>query len=132
MGQLTQIDKVKTEFLERLQTNLGIISHTCNEVGICRQTFYNWLKLDESFAKAVKMIDELTIDHVESKLMDLINDKTPSAVIFYLKTKGRARGYTQSTNIDISNSDGSLNNRILTTNPLLEDNNIQDAEVVED
>ena len=132
MGRLMQIDNLKLEFIKALPNTRGVKSEACKVVGISPPVLYKWLKEDPDFKQAVENVKELNIDYVEGQLFKLIENLNPSAIIFYLKTIGRGRGYTQSTNIDISNSDGSLNNRILTTNPLLEDNNIQDAEVVDE
>lgn len=95
-------DTLKKEVLERLEDSLGIVTMACKNVGISRKTFYEWKKNDEEFAKAVKDIQEVTLDFVESQLHKQIKDGNVSAAIFYLKTKGKERGYIEQQNIEIN------------------------------
>ena len=92
----TNIAKKKKIFLELFLTKTGNISELCKSVGINRTTYYNWLKRDEKFAENIKNEEEALIDFAESKLMIMINEKNPAAVIFFLKTKGKRRGYIES------------------------------------
>lgn len=88
-------DKRKEAFLEHLKTGKGIISYACDMTGISRRTFYNWKNEDDEFAKRVEDVNEETLDIVESKLLSAISDDNLTAIIFYLKTKGRNRGYVE-------------------------------------
>jgi len=38
---------------------------------------------------------EIALDHVESKLMKAIDDGNLTAIIFFLKTQGKSRGYSE-------------------------------------
>lgn len=108
MSNLDKIDNTKKELIEMLKHFNGIISSACEAVGICRQTYYNYMSDDKDFANKVDEINEACIDHVESKLMEKINgikissdkgvyDLPPSdtAIIFFLKTKAKKRGYVE-------------------------------------
>ncbi len=44
-------------------------------------------------------IDEATLDFVESKLFELLNKGDKTAIIFYLKCKGKNRGYVERSEI---------------------------------
>lgn len=81
--------------LEALERSLGIVSTAAEKAGIDRKTHYNWLQDDPEYREAVRMVEERTIDFAESHLHALIKDKNPQAVIFYMKTKGRKRGYVE-------------------------------------
>lgn len=107
------MDNTKKKTLEALILTKGIVSSTCTKVNISRSTFYNWCNDDTDFKAAVDEINEAAIDFVESKLLEKINGITvqtynskgepviyaqpPSdtAIIFFLKTKGRKRGYSE-------------------------------------
>ena len=47
-------------------------------------------------------MEEETIDLVESKLLSAINDGELTAIIFYLKTKGKKRGYVERLEQDVN------------------------------
>ena len=80
----------------------GNIAHICKEVGISRETFYGWMKRDEKFKKAIDDEKEGLIDFAESKLFNLINEKNTVAIIFFLKTQGKHRGYIEQSDVGIS------------------------------
>ena len=88
--------------LDALERSLGIVSTACEKAGISRQTHYNWLKDDLEYKEAVRAIEERTIDFAESHLHALIKDKNPAATIFFLKTKGKNRGYVERQEIEVS------------------------------
>lgn len=84
----------KQKFLEALMQGYGIIAVACEAVGISRSTYYRWYNSDPGFKEEVDEIAETQTDFVESKLMQLINANDTTAIIFYLKTKGKKRGYS--------------------------------------
>jgi hypothetical protein len=92
----------KKTMLEALERSLGIVSTACEKAAISRQTHYNWLKDDTEYKEAVRAIEERTIDFAESHLHALIKDKNPAAVIFFLKTKGKNRGYVERQEIEVN------------------------------
>lgn len=87
----------KQALIDSLTKSLGIISKACNALGISRQTYYDWLEKDPEFKQQAENIKEYVIDHVEDKLHELINDKDTAAVIFFMKTQGKKRGYVERT-----------------------------------
>ena len=89
----------KRAFLAKMEASLGNVTASCKEAGIDRKTYYNWLKADESFAAAVSDIEETNLDFAESCLKQQIRDGNTSATIFFLKTKGRSRGYVESLDV---------------------------------
>lgn len=95
--------KDKKELLiENLKLSKGIIADACRVTGICRKTFYDWCKGDAEFQDEVNQINEETLDFVESKLLENIKKGEVTSIIFYLKTKGRNRGYQEKAEIDIN------------------------------
>jgi hypothetical protein len=97
----TELTPKKT-MLDALERSLGIVSTACEKAGISRQTHYNWLKDDAEYKEAVRAIEERTIDFAESHLHALIKDKNPAATIFFLKTKGKNRGYVERQEIEVN------------------------------
>lgn len=114
------MDTIKSKLLEALELSNGIVTSACASIGCPRSTYYKWLNEDAEFKAAVDEIQDVAIDFVESKLMEKINGVTtqtynskgepviyeqpPSdtAIIFYLKTKAKKRGYVERTEIDHS------------------------------
>jgi hypothetical protein len=88
-----ETDEKKKELLEALAKCYGIVTNACKKVGIARATYYCWKTKDKEFADGVQEVMEAQIDFVESKLLQLINEGDTTATIFYLKTRGRDRGF---------------------------------------
>lgn len=82
-------------FLANLKDGKGIICYACDKTGISRQTYYDWIKADAKFKAKVDEINEETLDVVESKLLTAISNDDLTAILFYLKTKGKSRGYSE-------------------------------------
>ena len=82
--------------LDALDKTLGVVTPACEMVGISRDTHYRWLKVDESYQEAVNMLENKMLDIAESKLYKQITEKENlTAMLFYLKTKGKNRGYVE-------------------------------------
>ena len=93
---------LKRAMLEALDKSLGIVSTAAKTAGIDRTTHYNWLKDDPEYKAAVDQIQESVIDFAESHLYKLIKEGNPAANIFYLKTKGKSRGYIERQEVEVS------------------------------
>ena len=92
----------KKEFLEALERSLGVVTTAAKVCNIARTTHYRWLEEDAEYKEAVNDIQESAIDFAESSLHQQIKDKIPSSTIFYLKTKGKNRGYVEKQQIEIN------------------------------
>ena len=107
----------KKAMLKALESSLGVVTTACESVGIKRNSHYRWMNEDEEYRAQVESLTDLAIDFAESKLFELINGahrevSTPdgevisikdapntSATIFYLKTRGKKRGYVERTEL---------------------------------
>lgn len=87
----------KASFLSALKASKGIIQTACDTCGITRAMFYRWRDGDSGFKAKYDEVNEGQIDKVESKLLRRIDDGDTTAIIFYLKTKGKSRGYSERT-----------------------------------
>ena len=92
----------KDLFLKALEQSLGVVTTACRTADIPRSTYYKWLKEDTEFADKVKDIEEIALDFAESQLHTQMKDGSTSATIFYLKTKGKKRGYIEKSELDIT------------------------------
>ncbi|MBM6856516.1 phBC6A51 family helix-turn-helix protein [Caecibacteroides pullorum] len=98
---MTKKEKQK-QFLSHFRDSHGIVSFACQQVGITRSCYYKWRENDPKFREKADEIEEETIDHVESKLYNAIDKGDLTAIIFYLKTKGKKRGYVEKAEQSIS------------------------------
>ena len=93
---------VKKNLLEALEQSLGIVTTACKIVGCARSTFYKYYKDDQDFRASVDELENLTLDFVESKLYKQIENDNTTATIFYLKTKGKKRGYIERKEVEMT------------------------------
>jgi len=117
---MNKSEHLKKELLSALRNSLGVVSTACEKLGISRTTYYKYYNEDRSFKEQVDNIGEATIDFAESKLFELIKSGNVTATIFFLKTKGKKRGY-------IEKQDSSENSNNITGIKL-----ISDCEATED
>ena len=94
----------KEQLLQALTKSLGIVSTACASVGMSRTTYYKYYNEDKDFKTLVDDISDVAIDFAESKLFDLMREGNPTAIIFYLKTKGKKRGYVEKQEIDLGDN----------------------------
>jgi hypothetical protein len=93
-------DEIKKTMIIALESSLGVVTGACKKCGIARQTHYRWMEEDPDYKLAVDEISDICIDFVESQLHRQIRDGNTIATIFYLKTKGKRRGYVEKTEIE--------------------------------
>jgi len=105
-----QPEVYKELLLQALEKSLGIVTPACKEVGISRDRFYTYYNEDEDFKKKVNDIQNIQLDFVENQLFRKIKDGSERSIIFYMKHRGKSRGYTDS--IDLTTDGQKLNNDI--------------------
>jgi len=71
------------------------VSATCKAVGISRMHFYRKRREDITFAEGLAEVYESMVDNVESILVNKIYEGDTTALIFFLKTKAKNRGYVE-------------------------------------
>ena len=108
----------KKMMLGALEKSLGIVTTACERTGVGRKTHYRWLKEDSAYREACEDIANIELDFVESKLHQAIKDLIPACIIFYLKCKGRKRGYIEKHDLVLDSS--SFRMRDLTDEQLCE------------
>ena len=90
----------KEQLLKALEKSLGIASTACEAVNISRTTYYKYYNEDKDFKRSVDSIGDIALDCAESQLFELIKEKNVTAIIFYLKTKGKKRGYIEKQEVN--------------------------------
>lgn len=93
---------LKKAMIEALEKSLGVVTTAAKMAGIDRSTHYEWLKTDEDYKRSVEDIQDVALDFAESQLHKQIQGGEVSSTIFYLKTKGKKRGYIERSEQEIS------------------------------
>ena len=95
MSKVTKSNNLKKRLLKYMVENLGNVTASCQQAKCSRKTYYEYYKKFKKFREEINSISEMALDFVEDKLFSLIEEQNVASVIFYLKTKGRKRGYSE-------------------------------------
>lgn len=106
----TKSDINKKALLEAMEKSLGVVTTACQKVGLHRSTFYEYYNADKLFRTACDNLQNVVIDFVESNLFKQIKDGNTTATIFFLKTRGRERGY-----VEVIKHEGDEDNPLIVT-----------------
>jgi len=90
------VKKFKIEQVQNaiLKAN-GLVSVAAKILNCDNQTIYNYIKEFPQLNDTLQEARNKTLDLAENKLFELINEKDKTAIIFFLKTIGRGRGYIE-------------------------------------
>ena len=97
---MDKTEQHKKAMLDALEKSLGVVTAACKAVGIGRTTHYLWMQEDPDYKKAVEELGDVAIDFAESQLHKQIKEGNSTATIFFLKTKGKKRGYVERQEIE--------------------------------
>ena len=98
----TKSNILKVNLLEALEKSLGVVTTACKIADCNRSTFYKYYNEDADFKAKVDELQNMTLDFVESQLHKQIKDGNTTATIFYLKTKGKKRGYIERREVEMT------------------------------
>jgi hypothetical protein len=90
----------KKKMLEALTITNGIVTTAAKMCTIASDYHYDWMKEDPAYKLAVEAIDNIMLDVAEGQLMKKIKEGNLTALIFYLKCKGKQRGYIDRVVLD--------------------------------
>ena len=99
----------KDNFLKALKNNLGNISQACKSSKISRQTYYRWVDDDVEFEEQCKNVEESLLDLAENRLLEKIDKYDTTSIIFFLKTKGKKRGYVEKQEFELQKPISEIN-----------------------
>ena len=110
------------KMIEAVQLARGYVSDAAHVLGISRKTFYVYMKKYTTVSEALDDERYKRTDYVENQLMKRIDKGDTTAIIFYLKTQAKDRGYVERQEltgkdgepINTKVSDEGLNRSILT------------------
>lgn len=94
------------QVIDALQDAKGYVSKTASLLHCTPQTVYNYAERYPTVRQAWDDIREERHDFVENALAKRINEGSDTAIIFYLKTQCKARGYIERSQIEHSGPEG--------------------------
>ena len=93
---------LKEAMIQALEKCLGIVTTASKMAGIERTTHYRWMNEDEDYKASAEDISDIVLDFAESQLHKQIKENNTASTIFYLKTKGKKRGYIEAQEINFN------------------------------
>tara|TARA_R110001606_G_scaffold85719_7_gene194314 strand:- start:1229 stop:1606 length:378 start_codon:yes stop_codon:yes gene_type:complete len=111
-------DTLKKKLLQALEKSLGVVTTACKSAGVSRDTHYRWMKEDDDYRAGVDDLGNVALDFAESKLHEQIMEGNVASVIFFLKCKGKVRGYVERQEIKLDKTTPDLSD--LSTSQLID------------
>lgn len=97
------VRRIKDEEIAKVyEKKLCNISATCSALGINRLTFYRRREKSKTLQKLLEEAEESLLDWAETKLISHIEDGDITTLLFFLKTKGKKRGYVEKVENDVN------------------------------
>lgn len=94
-------EEKKEAMIKALEKSLGIVTTACKNTGIAKDTHYRWLKEDKEYRRKVRECENIALDFAETALHRQILKGNPISTIFYLKCRGKKRGYIEESQVEI-------------------------------
>ena len=93
-----------TELIAEIHAKKGNISAVARAFGVSRTAIYNWMQGKVTVMAALADSRETMLDNAESILYKKALEGSTPELIFFLKTQGKQRGYTEKSEIEHSGS----------------------------
>lgn len=94
--------KHKQEAVKLLIESFFNPDYVCKQLGMHRRSLYRWIETDSEFERACYEIKEGLKDEAEVLLQKRMRSEDTSAIIFYLKTQAKSRGYVEKSEVEHS------------------------------
>lgn len=91
MKKALTVEALKTE-IERLNGNVAAVARS---FGVSRKTVHNRVNESQTLQEALEQARETMLDNAESVLYKRVLEGSTAELLFFLKTQGRDRGYTE-------------------------------------
>lgn len=94
------------QIVDALKKTEGNISAAARALGASRATIHKRINEVEKVKEEYESVNEANLDLAENELIDLVKDKKHKdhfgALKFYLRTKGRDRGFGDKSELDLN------------------------------
>ena len=85
----------KEDYINAIHKSRGLLTAAADALGCTRGAIYEAAKKHPEIQQAIEEARERTTDVAEGKLFQKISEGDNTAIIFYLKTQGKKRGYVE-------------------------------------
>ena len=100
----TKTNNNKKIFIQALAEHRGIVTKACKATGISRTQVYKWRDEDPTFIDQINEVQQIVLDFAEDKLFEHIENDNVASLLFFLKCRGKERGYVERQ--EITGKDG--------------------------
>jgi len=83
------------QMIDAIEKSRGFASKAADILGVSRSTFYRYLNQYATAKQALEDTREKRHDYVENALLKAVDGGNITAIIFYLKTQCKNRGYVE-------------------------------------
>jgi hypothetical protein len=94
------------EYVQAINDASGLITVAARRLNVDRTAIYKARQKHPQIAQAIEDARERMTDLAEGKLYSKINEGDMTAIIFYLKTQGKKRGYVERQEIEAQVTQG--------------------------
>lgn len=92
-------EETAQRIIAALQESNGLLTLTAKKAGLGYTTVWQYTQDFPSVKKAVMEAKERMLDFAEGKLYEKIKEGDNIAILFYLKTQGKKRGYIERSEV---------------------------------
>ena len=89
-------------FVKAYKKHATNISRACEVADIHRTTHHRWYANNTTYKEQIDAISESMIDFAEGMLYKNMKDGKEQSILFFLKTRGKKRGYVEKQEIELS------------------------------
>lgn len=102
VGKARKVKYSYAEVYQALTDTRGMVTYAAKRLGTTWDTLTKYIKENPKLEQHIISLQERRLDYAESKLDNLIAKEDKTAIIFFLKTKGKKRGYIEDEKVDLS------------------------------
>lgn len=103
--------------IEVMAKNGGILASVATALKVSRGAIYTWINEDSELKESLYDIRQSMIDFAEGKLFKQIDEGNIVAILFYLKTQGKSRGYVEGIEMAVTQRTLAPTTQIIIANP---------------
>jgi len=96
-------EQTANRIIDALLDSHGLLSMAAPKAGVSYRTINRYAHDFPAIQTAIQQAKESMLDFAESKLFQKIKEGDSTAILFYLKTQGKARGYIERSEVTGAN-----------------------------